>query len=296
MNPFHLLLLVLLIAVPASGLLAPKPSPTFWKGKRVWITGASSGLGKSLAVELSKKGVAEVVLSARRVDKLKEVADECVAAQGGVKTRVLPLDLAKDAATVEAAAKSVGEIDVLFSNAGVGFRGDVAGTSHETHEMVMRTNFESAAVITRVVLPGMVARASDTSSCHLVAVSSVQAFFGQKMRSSYAASKHALRAFMDSTRAELGPKSNVKVTTVMPGYIKTGHSVAALNADGSTAGVADANSEKGEDPTKLANKILDGVATGKSEMLTAPLNARLAVVMRVLAPEFTFWFFAKKKE
>ena len=138
--------------------------------------------------------MAEVVLSARRVDKLKEVATECEAAGGGgggggVKARVVPLDLAKDAATVEAAAKSVGDIDVVFSNAGVGFRGDVAGTSHETHEMVMRTNFESAAVITRVVLPGMVARASDTSTCHLVAVSSVQAFFGQKMRSSYAASK-----------------------------------------------------------------------------------------------------------
>ena len=82
----------------------------------------------------------------------------------------------------------------------------------------------------------------------------------------------------------------------MPGYIKTDHSAAALNADGTAAGVADANSAKGEDPAKLARKILDGVAAGRNEMVTAPLNARLAVVLRVLAPDVCFWFFAKKKE
>ena len=259
---------------------------SYWQGKTCLITGASSGLGAALALELSSRG-ATLMLSARREDRLAAVADG-VAARGHPRPAVLTMDVA-DLDSLEAKATeaqdTLGHIDVLLCSAGIGQRTSAIMTSAEAHRNIMRTNFEGSVALTRCVLPSMV----DRSQGHLVLVSSVQGFFGQPYRSSYAASKAAVHGYFDALRAEVAA-SGVRVTTVMPGYIATDHAASAVGGDGKP----DENVAKGVPPEELAIEIADAVAKGTPELVSAPLNARVAIWLRACWPSGLFWYMAKK--
>ena len=268
-------------SVHCGGLTLGTPSAaapsTFWQGKRVLLAGASSGLGEALAQALSARG-ASLVLGARRSDRLAAVAAECTAAE------VLPLDVTAGveelvAKSAEAAALLGGGVDVLCYAAGVGQRTMAAETSAAAHETVMATNFEGAVALSRALLPQMVERESG----HVIVVSSVQGFFGQPARSSYAASKAALVGYFDSVRAEVA-KHGVGVTVVAPGYIATDHSASAIGG----GGVVDANSKKGMDPTELALMVLDAVERGQPELIASQVDGRVAMLLRRLWPDAFF--------
>ena len=259
---------------------------SYWQGKTCLITGASSGLGAALAMELSSRG-ATLMLSARREDRLAAVADG-VAARGHPRPAVLTMDVA-DLDSLEAKAAeaqdALGHIDVLLCSAGIGQRTSAIMTSAEAHRNIMRTNFEGSVALTRGVLPSMIER----SQGHIVLVSSVQGFFGQPYRSSYAASKAAVHGYFDALRAEVAA-SGVRVTTVMPGYIATDHAASAVGGDGKP----DENVAKGVPPEELAIEIADAVAKGTPELVSAPLNARVAIWLRACWPSGLFWYMAKK--
>lgn len=185
---------------------------SFWRGKRVLLTGASSGLGEALAVSLSRRG-AVLVLAARREMRLSAVAAAC-AEQGSALPGVVSLDLTQGAAAIEARAADAtrllgGRVDVLLCAAGVGQRTDAVSTSAEVHRTLMATNFEGPVVLARALLPAMLARGSG----HLAVVSSVQGRFGQPFRSSYAASKSAVIGYFDAVRAEVAARG-VLVTLI----------------------------------------------------------------------------------
>lgn len=262
-------------------------STSFWQGKRVLITGASSGLGEALSIELSGRG-ASLVLAARRQDRLAEVAASCKGSTGDKAqplVHVLPMDVTSDAEVLvdkaaEAEALLGGGVDVLICAAGVGQRTSALETSIAAHKQVMGANFEGAVALSRALCPAMVARRSG----HVCVVSSVQGFFAQPYRSSYAASKAAVLMYFDALRTELEP-SNVMVTTVAPGYIKTEHSASAVGGDGQL----DANALKGMDATELASQVLDAVAQGRAELIAgAGLDARIAIWLRAIAPNALF--------
>ena len=149
----------------------------------------------------------------------------------------------------------------------------------------MATNFEGSVALTRALLPQMLERRSG----HVVVVSSVQGFFGQPYRSSYAASKAAVFAFFDALRAEVSA-SGVSVTTVAPGYIATDHAASAVGGDG----MPDENAAKGVAPEELAIEIADAAARGSPQLISAPLNARAAVWLRACLPELLFRYMASK--
>ena len=189
----------------------------FWKDKVVFLTGASSGIGEALSLEIAKRG-AIVGLLARREDLLQKLAEKCE--RNGGKARFFAVDVT-DAKSVSEAAQSLrnefGKIDVLIANAGIG------GNNSETRNLnpeavakVININLLGAVNAVSAVLPSMLARKSG----QLVAVSSLAGFRGLPKSAAYSASKAGMTAFFESVRLDVQDRG-VSVTIIQPGFIKT---------------------------------------------------------------------------
>ena len=228
--------------------------------KTIWITGASSGIGRALAVNLSRRGV-RLILSARSAERLEGCRQACMHPDRHV---VLPLDLTDPASLEEASQQALekyGPIDILINNGGVSQRSLVVDTCLEVDRRIMEVNFFGAVALTKLVLPSMVSRKSG----HIVVISSVIGKFGTPFRSSYAACKHALHGFFESLRAELWGEG-IRVTMICPGFVRTNISVNALKGDGSTFGSMDAAQAAGMDPEICAEKIVRAVEAERNEV------------------------------
>src|SRR5712691_9522553 len=188
----------------------------YWANKVVMITGASSGIGRGLAVELGRRG-AMLGLVARRADALDEVVREIEAA--GSAVLALPADV-QSANSIRVAADKLraglGPIDVLIANAGIGPTRDAAELDAEEVADVIKVNVIGASNSVAAVVPEMVARGQG----HLVAISSLAAYRGLPASAAYCASKAAVSAFFESLRIDLEPKG-IAVTIIHPGFIKT---------------------------------------------------------------------------
>jgi short-subunit dehydrogenase len=187
-----------------------------WKGKVVLITGASSGIGRALALELGKRG-ARLGLTARRGEELLRLAEEVERAGG--EALALPADV-RDPEAMKAAAERVrehwGRVDVLVANAGMSTT--TAGTRLDAGEAgdVISINVLGVVNSVTAVLPGMLERGAG----HLVAISSLASYRGLPKSGLYSASKAAVSTLFESLRVDLR-KSNIDVTTIHPGFIRT---------------------------------------------------------------------------
>ena len=185
-------------------------------GKSVLLTGASSGIGRTVAIELGRQG-ARVGLVARREDQLEDVAKDVRAAGG--ETLVLPADVSdrgEVARVVEDIEREWGQVDVVVANAGVGVTRSAKKIRVDDIELMMRVNFMGAVYPILAALPKMIERGAG----QVVGVSSLAAFRGLPTSAGYSASKAALSAFLEGLRVELRPLG-VEVTTVHPGFIRT---------------------------------------------------------------------------
>jgi short-subunit dehydrogenase len=187
-----------------------------WSQKVLFITGASSGIGHALAVELGRRG-ATLGLLARRAETLQQIASEVEKAGG--RALALPADV-KDAEAVQRAADQLreqfGHIDVLIANAGVGATTDASELSASEVANVINVNLIGVVNSVTAVVPEMVKRGSG----HLVAISSLAAYRGLPKSGAYCASKAAVSAFFESLRLDLRGRG-VDVTIIHPGFIKT---------------------------------------------------------------------------
>ncbi|HEY6252159.1 MAG TPA: SDR family oxidoreductase [Candidatus Angelobacter sp.] len=228
--------------------------------QRVWVTGASSGIGEALAYAFHQAG-AKLILSARRAEELSRVQGRC---GGEATTRILPLDVTQSAELPDkarAALEMFGGIDVLVNNAGVTQRSLVKDTELDVYRKLMEVNFFGAIALTKAVLPAMMeARRGD-----IIVISSLVGKFGTPLRSGYAAAKHALHGFFDSLRAEVS-RYGIKVMLVCPGYIRTDISLHALQGDGGLHAKMDSGQARGMPVEKCASQILKGLAQGKEEI------------------------------
>ena len=190
--------------------------PFDWSQKVVLITGASSGIGHALSLELGRKG-AKLGLLARRAETLREIVGFVEAA--GAVALALPADV-KDAKAVRAAADRVrekfGRIDVLVANAGIGATTDARDLKADEVANVVGVNVLGAVNSVAAVLPEMVERKSG----QLVVISSLAAYRGLPKSAAYCASKAAVSAFFESLRVDL-KGSGVDVSIIHPGFIKT---------------------------------------------------------------------------
>ncbi|GAB3492342.1 SDR family NAD(P)-dependent oxidoreductase [Spirosoma knui] len=227
----------------------------------VWITGASSGIGEAIALELARHG-AKLILSARRADELQRVADQTDLPASDVL--VLPMDMTEVDSLhdhVATVMQRFGRIDYVFQNAGISQRSEVIDTDLSAYKRLMDVNFFGVVALTKAVLPVMIAQGSG----HFVVTSSVAGKLGTKQRSGYCASKHALHGFFDALRAETYA-NGLRVTLVCPGYIRTPLSLHALAAHGQVHGKMDTNQAKGMPTDEFAKQLLRAVLAQKEEV------------------------------
>lgn len=232
------------------------------KNKNVWITGASSGIGAALAVEMARAG-ARLLLSARRPDRLEAVAASCRAHGANVDT--LPFDLAETGKLREIASGAEernGPVDILLNIGGVGQRGLALDTELPVARKIMDVDFWGAVELTRAVAPGMVRRGSG----QIVALSGVLGKFGAPRRSFYSAAKHAMHGWFDSLREEL-LGTGVGVTLIVPGWVRTEISENALEADGRRHGGMDSGQQNGISPEECAKRSMPAIIKGLPEQL-----------------------------
>ena len=224
------------------------------KNKVIWITGASSGIGEALAYACIAEG-AKIIISARRIEELRRVAERC-------KTDVehlliLPLDLEHTEnieEKVEHVISKFDRIDVLINNGGIAQRSISLKTQMEVERKIMEINFFGTVALTKAVAHVM----SKQKSGKLVVVTSILGKFGLPLYATYAASKHALYGYFESLREELHP-DNIDVLIVSPGFINTDVGVKSLTEDGSEFSKKSPAQNKGMDPMDCAKGIVKAI-------------------------------------
>ena len=242
------------------------------------LTGASSGIGRHLALQLTEQG-AWLALAARNAKNLEQVAKQCH--QQGGKALVIPTDVADQSQCqnlVECTAAEFGRIDALINNAGMG----IAARFDEIHDLaifekVMQVNFFGSVYCTHYALPYL----KETQG-RLVGISSLAGRFPAPMAAGYAASKHAMAGFFDSLRIELAD-SGVSVTMIYPGWVTTGISSRALGADGKPAGKTSKH-ESGAMAAETCARLIVRAAAKRKREVVITLQGKMGLWLKLIAP------------
>jgi short-subunit dehydrogenase len=233
-------------------------------GRSALVTGASGGLGQTIARALVRRG-ASVVLTARRVEVLEPLAAEL----GG---RALPCDLS-DRASLEQLVRDAGPVDVLVANAGIPGSGPIDSFSLDEIDRAIDVNLRAPMVLARLMCEGMAERGGG----QIVFVSSLSGKAGTAGSSVYAATKFGLRGFAQGLREDLRPRG-VGVSTVFPGFIRD----AGMFHDSGAKLPGYVGTKTPED---VAAAVVSAIERDRSEVDVAPLPLRLGTAFAGLAPE-----------
>lgn len=181
-----------------------------------FVTGASSGIGRGLALRLAREGYA-VGLAARRRDRLEEVAGDIRDIHGVASVHACDVSNPDDVRTAVGACRlALGPIELLVANAGIALRARADDLDADDVERVIRVNFMGAVYAAEAVLPEMLRRRSG----QIAAIASLAGFGGLPARAAYAASKSAMISFFESMRLDLRSRG-IAVTVVNPGFVRT---------------------------------------------------------------------------
>jgi uncharacterized protein len=251
------------------------PRLVSWKDKAVLITGASSGIGRLIAIRVAAAG-AHVALVARREDRLRSLAEEI--GKAGGEAMIATADV-QDRAQVFSAADRVlerfGKVDVLINNAGYGHHRPFISWDVEDMERMLKVNFLGSLYFTKALVGPMVERRSGW----IVFIASVAGKIGVPEESAYVASKFAMVGFAESLAIEL-EDANIHVLTVCPGTVDTEFfDEEALKRMPPVARRSMIRAEM------VADATLRALARGKQE-ITVPGGIAAAYIVKAFAPGF----------
>ena len=250
-----------------------------FRNQVVIVTGASSGIGKSLAILLGGQG-AKVVIAARRADRLEDVAAECKSRGGEVL--VVPTDVSYEAqckSLIEKTIAAFGRLDMLINNAGLAVLARLEDYSNlDLFKYTLNVNFYGAVYCTYYALPYL-----KQSSGRIVAVSSLGGKMQAPYNSAYVSSKFAMHGFFDSLRIEL-IRHGVSVSVICPYWVVTGFHEAQLDKDGMPRGPRGRGiyNEKMMTAEHCGEIILQAAYRRKRELMMGPGN--FIVWLKLLSP------------
>jgi short-subunit dehydrogenase len=245
-------------------------------GKRVLITGASSGIGRALAEAAATRGM-RVLLAARSGRVLEDVA-QTIRAQGG-DAIVVVMDVTKPEdrqRAIDVAVKEWGGLDVLVNNAGVSAHGHFVDLDEQILRQIMEVNFFAVAELCRLAIPVLAMGAQPL----IVNVSSMCGRRGVPAWTEYSASKFAVCGFSEALRAELA-RFGIDLMLVVPGLAQTGLGAHLLARKGRMP----TDFSKGLPVATVAARMLDGMEKNKAE-LRLEREARLLLFVNRFLPRF----------
>jgi NAD(P)-dependent dehydrogenase (short-subunit alcohol dehydrogenase family) len=242
------------------------------------ITGASSGIGRATAIAFARRGYL-VVVSARRIEKLQEVADACRSAGGeAVVTAADVADRMQVDELVASTVRKFGRLDVMVNNAGFGLRARVHETSDEQMREIFDVNFHGLFYGCRAAAPVMMRQRSG----HIFNVSSVIGKRGSPFNGAYCATKFAVVGLTDSLRVEMLPY-NVRVTCVCPALTDTEFFDAAR---GGASGKTMQRFRGLTDPRIIGRRIAATVGKTRPEIIFTA-GGKLLAVLAAISPRLT---------
>ncbi len=252
------------------------------------ITGASSGIGQALTVQLSNS-YSTLYICGRKLESLQQTKDMCSAS----KAEIIPilLDLNDKVSIKKAAveiAKKDPKIHLLVNNAGQSQRSLVKDTSEEVEAIIMQINYFGQVQLTKLLLPAL----QKAGNSRILITSSIVGKFGYPLRSTYSASKHALHGFFESLRFE-EKKNGIFVQFLVIGRVQTNVSVNALTAEGETYGKIDKGQAGGISAQACAKKIEAALQSNRKEVLIGGKELLMVKFKKYLP--FLFYKIAEKE-
>jgi NADP-dependent 3-hydroxy acid dehydrogenase YdfG len=255
-------------------------------GKVAVVTGAGSGIGQALAIELARSG-ASVAISDINTEGLADTEERIKAIGAPVKAD--RLDVTEREAFelyADAVKEHFGKVNQIYNNAGIAFAGDIEVSEFKDIEKVMDVDFWGVVNGTKVFLPHLI----ESGDGHIINVSSVFGLFSVPGHGAYNAAKFAVRGFTEALRQEMEVAGHpVKVTTVHPGGIKT-------NIVRNMSAVDGVDKEKltktfdrklaSTTPEQAARIILDGVRKNRARVLVGPDAKALDLIVRVAGSRY----------
>lgn len=251
-----------------------------FKGKVIIITGASSGIGKELSIQLAKQG-ARLSLAARNPEKLEKAAEQC--RQFTDYVLAVPTDVAQQEDCknlVNQTVQAFDKLDILINNAGISMWSYFEEVSDlKVLEDIMQVNYFGSVYCTHYALPHLIERKGQ-----IVGVSSLTGKTGVPTRSGYGASKHAMAGFFDTLRIELKEKG-VAVTMIYPGFVATEVRERAFGADGKPLGTGNSPVKEGQIMTveQCVRMIMPAIEKRKRELVMT-LRGKLGLWVKLIAP------------
>jgi short-subunit dehydrogenase len=247
------------------------------RGKNAVLTGASRGLGPYIARALAQEGV-NLVLTARTADAVEATAKEALAV--GVEAIAIPMDVTDQASRerlLEGAVAANGSIDILINNAGIEWISEYTKMSAEQIEQMVQTNLIAPLILSRLVLPDMIARGSG----HVVMMSSLGGKKGSPYSATYAATKAGLIEWTAGVREELRG-TGVSASVICPGFV----SEAGMFAEyGKSAPRLTGEST----PEAVADAVLRSIEYDVGEIVVNPGPSRLLDISNAISPGAVSW-------
>ncbi|MFW5687896.1 MAG: SDR family oxidoreductase [Bacteroidota bacterium] len=248
--------------------------------KVIVITGASSGIGRSLATEAMNREM-KVVMAARNIQAMQELAATLQWPADRYTAVAVDVSVKEDCKKmVDHAIEKFGKIDILINNAGISMRALFADTELQVLEKVMDVNFWGTVYCTHYAMPWLL-----KSKGSVVGVSSIAGYKGLPARTGYSSSKFAMHGFLESLRIE-NLRTGLHVLIACPGFTASNIRKTALAKDGTAQGESPRNEAAMMQPQEVAHHILNAVEKRKRTLILTG-QGKLTVFLNKIFPGWT---------